>query len=204
MNRPTFSRWLRETQLILATHNAGKLAEITPLFAPHGISVVSSGQLGLAAPEETGSSFIANATLKARFAAGQLPALADDSGLVVPALGGAPGIFSARWADGSQDFYPAMRRVHAALATSRPVARRAVMVCALAIAWPDGAIVTVEGLAWGELVWPPRGGRGFGYDPVFLPDGHNRTYGEMTSEEKQAISHRADAFARLLSQCVAA
>jgi len=164
---------------------------------------VSAGELGLEEPEETGVTFAANAELKARAAAlgSGLPALSDDSGLAVHALGGAPGIQSARWAEtaAGRDFRAAMERVEAALAGKAD--RTAHFVCALALAWPDGHVETFEGRVDGTLVWPPRGEKGFGYDPVFRPDGHEITFGEMDPDDKHAISHRADAFARLVAAC---
>ena len=196
MNR----RRLEEGRLIVASHNPGKVAEITDLLGPFGIGAVAAGSLGLPEPEETGTTFAANAVLKANAAlAGGLPALADDSGLAVHALGGAPGIFSARWAGPSRDFGVAMARVHAELG-DRP--RGAEFVCVLALAWPDGHIETFEGRTAGRLVWPPRGVRGFGYDPIFVADGHELTFGEMEPEAKHAISHRARAFAQLVDGCL--
>ena len=188
--------------LVVASHNAGKVREITELLVPFGIRTVSVASLGLAEPEETEASFAGNARLKALAAAqaAGLPALADDSGLCVAALGGAPGIFSARWGGPSRDFLAGARRIEAALArlgATRTRDRSAWFVCALALAWPDGQAVVHEGRIDGHLVWPPRGTRGFGYDPVFVPHGDQRTFGEMPPEEKDAISHRAQAFADL-------
>ncbi len=190
------------TRLLAATHNAGKAAEIAALLAPCGIETVSAAALGLAAPEETGADFRANAALKARAAAGAagLAALADDSGLSVAALGGAPGIHSARWAGPGRDFAAAMTRVEAAIPAG--ARRDAAFVCALALAWPDGHCETFEGRVDGRLVWPPRGGNGFGYDPVFVPAGGSATFGEMAPEDKHAISHRQAAFARLVAACL--
>ncbi len=193
-------------RLVVATHNPGKLAEIAALLRPFVRDVVPAGALGLPEPEETGASFAANAELKARAAAAGagLPALADDSGLAVPALGGAPGIHSARWAGPGRDFRAAMERVERELAARGPdVDRRARFVCALALAWPDGHCETFLGQVAGRLVWPPRGERGFGYDPVFVPDGHDITFGEMEPAAKHAMSHRADAFRRLVAACFA-
>ena len=190
-------------RLVIATHNAGKLREIAELLGPYVPSIVSAGQLGLPEPEETGTSFIENAELKARAAAaaGHV-ALADDSGLVVPALGGDPGIYSARWAGPGKDFALAMRKVEDGLAAGGASAdRRAYFVCALSLAWPDGHVETVEGRCWGTLVWPPRGEKGFGYDPAFQPDGHGITFGEMDPAQKHAMSHRADAFRQLVERC---
>jgi XTP/dITP diphosphohydrolase len=196
-------RLVRPSRLVIATHNAGKLREIAALLAPLGIETVGAGALGLPEPEETGDTFEANAELKARAAAmaSGLPALADDSGLVVPALGGAPGIYAARWAGPTKDFAHAMRRVEDGLAGNPD--RRAHFVAVLSLAWPDGHVETFRGEAHGRLVWPPRGERGFGYDPIFVHDGHALTYGEMDPEEKHRISHRAVAFARLLDACLA-
>lgn len=189
---------------MIASHNPGKLREIADLLAPHGLSVVSAGDLGLGEPEETGASFDANARLKAlaATAGAGLPALADDSGLAVAALDGRPGIYSARWAGPERDFAVAMSRVEEELAAQSD--RRAHFVCVLALAWPDGRCETFEGRIDGQLVWPPRGDRGFGYDPMFLPDGHDLTFGQMDPTLKHAISHRARAFeAFLAAQLVA-
>lgn len=190
------------SKLIIASHNPGKLREIADLLSPLGIDVVSAGALGLPEPEETGDTFEANAELKALAAAtaSGLPALADDSGLVVPALDGAPGIYSARWAGPAKDFAQAMRRVEDGLAGKSD--RRAHFVAVLSLAWPDGHVETFRGEAHGALVWPPRGTRGFGYDPIFVHAGHALTYGEMDPAEKHRISHRAVAFAKLLDACL--
>jgi XTP/dITP diphosphohydrolase len=201
--------------LVIATHNPGKLAELRDLLAPFGIAAASAGELGLAEPEETGSSFRENARLKAAAAAAaaQRPAFADDSGLAVDALDGAPGIHSARWAGPAKDFAAAMRRIEDELsrrAAMRPDQRKAHFVCALCVAWPDRHVEEFEGRVDGTLVWPPRGAAGFGYDPIFLPDGHARTFGEMTSDEKHGLpplgsglSHRARAFRQLAEACLA-
>jgi XTP/dITP diphosphohydrolase len=188
-------------RLIVASHNEGKVAEITALLAPLGLEVLSAGALGLDEPEETGTTFVENAELKARAAAtaAGLPALADDSGLAVAALDGAPGIHSARWAGPARDFAAAMRRVENGIAGRDD--RGARFICALSLCWPDGHCETFEGLVAGALVWPPRGDRGFGYDPVFLPAGGTRTFGEMEPGAKHAISHRADAFRQLIAAC---
>lgn len=194
------SRKLAPGKLVIASHNKGKIREIAELLGPAGIEPVSAGELGLPEPEETGTTFIANAELKARLAAdlSGLPALADDSGLCVEALGGDPGIFSARWAGETKDFGLAMRLVHDKLAEKGPEAGRdAHFVCALAVAWPDGHIESFEGRVDGLIVWPPRGEKGFGYDPIFQPLGREETFAEIEPAEKHAISHRADAFARL-------
>jgi len=188
-------------RLVVASHNQGKVEEISALLAPFAIDAVSAGTLGLAEPEETGTSFEANAALKAKAAADAsgLPAIADDSGLVIPALGGAPGIYSARWAGASKDFGFAMKRVHAELGDRDRSAR---FVAVLALAWPDGSLELFRGEAPGRLVWPPRGERGFGYDPMFVPLGGSQTFGEMEPAEKHKISHRAHAFAKLVEGCL--
>lgn len=201
-------------QLVIATHNPGKLAEMRELLAPYGIDAVSAGELGLAEPDETGDSFRANARIKAWAAANAAarPAFADDSGLVVDALNGAPGIYSARWAGENKDFVAAMTRIERLLqegGATTPQSRRAHFVSALCVAWPDGHVEEVEAEASGTLVWPPRGSTGFGYDPAFLPDGHQRTFGEMSSIEKHGLpplglglSHRARAFVKLAELCL--
>ncbi|MBI5163915.1 MAG: RdgB/HAM1 family non-canonical purine NTP pyrophosphatase [Magnetospirillum sp.] len=195
------SRRFTTGRLVIASHNAGKVAEIADLLGPYGADVVSAGDLGLGEPEETGETFVANAELKALAAAqaSGLPALADDSGLAVDALDGAPGIYSARWAGPNKDFQRAMRKVYDALAGAAN--NRARFVCALALAWPDGHCVTVEGVVEGAIVWPPRGSHGFGYDPIFQPTGYLRTFGEMEPHQKHGISHRADAFRKLVETC---
>lgn len=188
-------------RLVIATHNQGKVEEITALLSRFAVGAVSAGALGLPEPEETGDSFEANAVLKATAAvsASGLPALADDSGLVVPALGGAPGIHSARWAGPAKDFRLAMTRVQREL---RDCDRSAFFVAVLALAWPDGGVEWFRGEVAGHLVWPPRGERGFGYDPMFVPaDGGAQTFGEMDPAEKHQISHRARAFAKLAEAC---
>ncbi len=203
-------------KVIIATHNAGKLREMRELLAPYGIEAISAGELGLGEPDETGDDFISNAVIKAEAAAhaAKLPAFADDSGLCADALGGAPGIYSARWAGESKDFDAAMALINEKLEAVGAVtdaARRGHFVSALAIAWPDGHLETFEGKVFGTLIWPPRGTAGFGYDPMFLPDGHTRTFGEMTSDEKhglpadgsEALSHRARAFQMLAKACLA-
>jgi XTP/dITP diphosphohydrolase len=197
-------RRLTGDRLVIATHNRGKLVEMSELLAPFGIAALGAGALGLPEPEETGQSFEENAALKARAAAeaSALPALADDSGLVVPALGGAPGIYSARWAGPDKDFAAAMRRVEADLAGKSD--RRAFFVAVLALAWPDGHIESFRGEVHGGLVWPPRGLRGFGYDPMFLPAGSAETFGEMEPAAKHLVSHRAVAFRRLAAACFGA
>ena len=201
-------------RVVIATHNPGKLAEMRELLAPYGIKAVSAGELGLPEPAETGTTFAANARIKAEAAAqaSGLAALADDSGLAVEALGGAPGIYSARWGGPEKDFAAAMGRVDAALrerGATDPRQRRAQFVCALCIAWPDGHLEEVEASVDGTLVWPPRGDKGFGYDAMFLPEGLDRTFGEISSEEKhglpprgRGLSHRARAFLTLAERCL--
>ena len=201
-------------QLVIATHNPGKLAEMRELLSPHGVEVISATELGLPEPEETGDSFAANAKIKAAAAAtvAKLPAFADDSGLVVEALDGAPGIYSARWAGPSKDFNAAMSRIERLLderGATEPAQRKAHFVSALCVAWPDGHVEEVEARVDGTLIWPPRGSSGFGYDPMFLPDGHDRSFGEMSSIEKhglpplgKGLSHRARAFVKLAERCL--
>lgn len=188
-------------RLVVASHNPGKVREINELLAPFGVEAVSAGELNLPEPEETETTFVGNAVLKARAAAeaSGLPALSDDSGLAVSALDGAPGIYSARWAGPGKDFQVAMERVHREMGAAAD--RRAHFVCALCLAWPDGHVETFEGKVNGELVWPPRGTRGFGYDPMFVPGGYDITFGEMEPEKKHAMSHRARAFAQLVEAC---
>ncbi|NQU62598.1 MAG: RdgB/HAM1 family non-canonical purine NTP pyrophosphatase [Rhodospirillales bacterium] len=200
-------RRFKEPRLVIASHNPGKVAEIGELLHPFGIGVVSAADLGLPEPEETGSTFAANAEIKARAAAkaSGIPALADDSGLAVTALGDEPGIHSARWAGPDKDFQKAMHDVEEALSGSED--RSAKFVCALALCWPDngdgGHLEIFEGTVEGALVWPPRGSHGFGYDPVFIANGHDVTFGEMAPDKKHRISHRADAFRKLVDGCFA-
>ena len=195
----------RPDRLVIATHNDGKLREIRALLAPLGIACVGAAELDLPEPEETGVTFVDNAELKARQAAdlSGLPALADDSGLAVDALHGRPGIFSARWAEdeaGTRDFMRAMERVWGEIEAAGPDAGHdAHFACALSLAWPDGDIESFEGRVDGTLVWPPRGDRGFGYDPMFVATGTDRTFGEIDPDEKHRISHRADAFRKLVA-----
>ena len=188
-------------RLVIASHNEGKVEEISELLAPFGIQAVPAAALGIPEPEETGDSFETNAALKAMAAAeaSGLPAIADDSGLVVPALGGAPGIYSARWAGPAKDFRVAMARVQRELDDRD---RSATFVAVLVLAWPDGEIELFRGDVAGRLVWPPRGERGFGYDPIFVPEGGAETFGEMEPAEKHKISHRACAFAKLVDGCL--
>jgi XTP/dITP diphosphohydrolase len=199
---------------VIATHNAGKLAEMRELLAPFQIEAISAGEMGLSEPDETGTTFRDNARIKARAAAdaSAMPAFADDSGLVVDALGGAPGIHSARWAGADRNFARAMQEIEDKLrakGANAPESRKAHFVSALCVAWPDGHLEEFEDRVDGTLVWPPRGDKGFGYDPMFLPDGHARTFGEMTSEEKHGLpprglglSHRARAFVKLAEACL--
>jgi len=192
-------------KLVIATHNGGKLREIRELLAPFGIQCVGAAELDLPEPEETGVTFVDNAELKARASAdlSGLPALADDSGLAVDALHGRPGIHSARWAEdeaGNRDFGKAMERVWTEVEAAGPEGGRdAHFVCALSLAWPDGSIESFEGKVHGTLVWPPRGTNGFGYDAMFVANGDTRTFGELDPAEKHAVSHRAEAFRRLVA-----
>jgi XTP/dITP diphosphohydrolase len=202
-------------RLVVATHNSGKLKEMRELLMPFGIDAVSAGELGLPEPAENGPTFKENARIKARAAAtaSGLPAFADDSGLTVDALGGAPGIYSARWAGPAKDFRRAMQAVEDKLRERGAHARgqrNAQFVCALCLAWPDGHLEEFDAAVHGTLVWPPRGDKGFGYDPMFLPDGHALTFGEMTNTEKhglppagKGLSHRARAFLKLAEACLA-
>ncbi|AYF02601.1 RdgB/HAM1 family non-canonical purine NTP pyrophosphatase [Paracoccus yeei] len=195
-------RRLAEKRLLVATHNRGKLDEIRAMMAPHGIEVTSAGDMGLPEPAETESSFIGNARIKARAAmqATGLPVLADDSGITVDGLDGAPGVYTADWAEtpNGRDFMQAMARTWNELEARKvPEPRTAQFRATLILLWPDGHEEIFEGVAPGRLVWPPRGVQGHGYDPIFVPDGHDLTYAEMTPEQKNAISHRARAFALL-------
>ena len=201
-------RLVAGTRLVVASHNPGKVREILELVAPHGLRVVSAEELGLPEPEETGTTFAANATLKAQAAAkaAGLPALADDSGVEVAALDGAPGIYSARWAGPAKDFSVAMRRVEQELQArgawepgAKPEANFTAVLC---LAWPDGKTAVFEGRVDGHLVWPPRGSKGFGYDPMFVPEGHDLTFGEMEPNTKHELSHRARAFRRFARACL--
>jgi XTP/dITP diphosphohydrolase len=201
-------------RLVIATHNPGKLAEMRELLAPYGIGVLSAGELSLQEPDETGMTFRDNARIKADAAAKAtgLPAFADDSGLAVDALDGAPGIYSARWAGPDKNFFGAMETIEDKLrerGANAPERRKAHFVSALCVAWPDGHVEEFEARVDGVLVWPPRGDKGFGYDPMFLPDGHDRTFGEISSDEKhdlpprgKGLSHRARAFLKLAEACL--
>ncbi|MBY6128696.1 RdgB/HAM1 family non-canonical purine NTP pyrophosphatase [Qipengyuania aquimaris] len=204
------TRRIGSGSLVIATHNEGKLKEISALLAPHGVKCISAGSLGLPEPAETGTTFVENALIKARAAAeaSGLPALADDSGLSVDALDGRPGVYTADWAerqwfegDPGRDWYMAMGKVEGMLQQKgADVDRSCAFHCVLAIAWPDGEQAVYEGTAPGTLTWPPRGEMGFGYDPVFVPKGRKQTFAEIDPEEKHAISHRADAFAKLTAE----
>jgi len=191
----------RGAQLVLASHNPGKLVELTDLLRPHGVAVISAGALGLPEPVEDAPDFFGNARIKALAAtrASGLPALADDSGFCVAALRGAPGVHSARWAGEAKDFAAAMARVHREMADAED--RRAWFVAALCLAWPDQHTETFVGRIDGTTTWPPRGAKGFGYDPMFVPDGCAITFGEMDAAEKHRVSHRARAFAQMLAAC---
>ena len=196
-------RLFTEDKLVIATHNDGKMREIEALFAGFDFTILSAKGLGLIEPDETEHSFIGNAVLKARAAAlaSNTAALADDSGLSVAALDGAPGVYSARWAGPNRNFNIAMKAVEEALLRTQSDDTRAEFICALALVWPDGHEVSVEGKIQGTLKFPARGTLGFGYDPIFQPCGHNISFGEMDPDAKHAISHRADAFAKLISRC---
>ena len=192
-------RRLQPGRLVAATHNKGKVAELKDLFEPLGFDVVSAGELGLPEPDETEFTFVGNALLKARAAAEATgaPALSDDSGIAVEALGGMPGVFTADWAGEPRDFYRAMEKVERELQAIGAKNRRAKFVCVLAVVWPDGHEEVFEGEVHGTLTWPPRGTMGFGFDPVFVPEGRTETFAELTPAEKHAMSHRADAFKKL-------
>lgn len=196
----------RGERLVVASHNPGKIREIGDLIRPFGCEAISAGTLGVSEPEETETTFIGNARLKALHSAlaTGLPALSDDSGLEVEALLGAPGIYSARWAGADKDFALAMQKVHHGCVERKAwtaTGPRANFTCALCIAWPDGATRVFEGKVFGRLVWPPRGNKGFGYDPMFLADGEALTFGEMEPDAKHAISHRARAFKLFVEAC---
>jgi XTP/dITP diphosphohydrolase len=193
----------RGDRLVVASHNPGKVREIDELVAPYGLCTIGAAELNLPEPEETGSTFAENALLKAKAAASasRLPALSDDSGLCVAALNGAPGIHSARWAGPRRDFFEAMKRVERELGGNPD--KRAFFVCVLALALPDGAAETFEGRVYGTLTFPPRGERGFGYDPIFIPEGQRFTFGEMDPAKKHAMSHRARAFGEFVAKVLA-
>jgi len=195
------TRLFTEDRLVIASHNTGKVREIAALLEPFGVDVASAASMDLPEPEETGDTFIDNAVIKAQASAqaSGMPALSDDSGLCVDVLGGAPGVFSARWAGPDKDFDVAMQKVMEATADFETC--KAHFVCALALCWPDGRTETFEGYVHGQLVWPPRGNQGFGYDPMFEPEGHPLTFGEMDPAKKTAMSHRSDAFRKLVARC---
>jgi XTP/dITP diphosphohydrolase len=200
-------RLARGDRLVVATHNRGKLEEIAALLAPHGVTATGAADLGLAEPAETEETFVGNARIKAHAAARAtgLPALADDSGIEVAALGGAPGVHTADWAETptGRDFGKAMRRTWEALeAADAPQPRRAAFRCTLVLAWPDGTDAVFEGKMDGRIVWPMRGTQGHGYDPIFEPEGYTQTFGEMDRWEKNRISHRADAFRKFVAGCL--
>ena len=197
------SRKFMEKLLVVASHNEGKVREIRDLLTPFGLELNSARELFLSEPEETGETFRANAELKALAAAKASghPALADDSGLCVEALNGQPGIYSARWAGPQKDFDFAMEKIRLGLIEEGTLDTRAYFICGLALAWPDGHVEYFEGRVDGELTWPPRGDKGFGYDPMFVPNGYEETFGEMDPEKKHAMSHRADAFRQLVDAC---
>ena len=197
------ARRFDQKKLVIASHNAGKVREIGALLEPFDVDVVSAGTLDLDEPEETGETFVDNALLKAHAAAkaSGLPALADDSGLSVWALSGAPGIYSARWAGPDKDFNVAMNKVEELMRGAED--RTAAFICALALAWPDGHAEVFEGSVSGEITWPPRGDKGFGYDPIFVADGETQTFAEIAPARKHAMSHRADAFNQLVAACFA-
>ena len=195
------ARLFDHDRLVIASHNPGKVSEIADLMRPFVVEVISAADLNLDEPEETGTTFADNALLKAHAAAkaAKLPALADDSGLAVNALAGAPGVYSARWAGADKDFMVAMEKVEELLRGSED--RSSMFVCALALAWPDGHADVFEGFVEGEITWPPRGEKGFGYDPIFTADGEDITFAEMEPAQKHTMSHRADAFQKLVSAC---
>ncbi|MDP7600173.1 MAG: RdgB/HAM1 family non-canonical purine NTP pyrophosphatase [Rhodospirillales bacterium] len=203
------ARKFTEKKLVIASHNPGKVNEINNLLSPFGVEVVSAGELGLQEPVEDGDTFCVNAELKARATAkgADLPALADDSGLVVPVLDGDPGIYSARWAENptgsDKDFDYAMNKVRQAIETKgiNPEGQNAYFTCSLSLCWPDQQVETLEGRVNGSLTFPPRGEKGFGYDPIFVPINYQLTFGEMDQNEKHRISHRADAFNKLVTLC---
>lgn len=188
-------------KLVIASHNEGKVREINELLAPFGVQAISAGSLGLPEPVEDGDTFIANAEIKALAAAtaSGLPALSDDSGLEVAALGGEPGIYSARWAGPDKDFNIAMKDVHTKMAGADD--KSANFTCALTLAWPDGHMESFEGKVFGTITWPMRGDKGFGFDPIFIPSGFTQTFAEMEPIAKHAMSHRADAFKQLIDAC---
>ena len=196
-------RRFTEDKIVVASHNLGKVREIRELLKPFSVETMSAGELNLDEPDETETTFRGNAILKAKAAAeaSQLPALSDDSGLCVDAIGGDPGIFSARWAGPRKDFSIAMAKVHEALEALGDVQHDAHFTCALCLAWPDDHVEVFEGYVHGTIVWPPKGDKGFGYDPIFVPNGFDLTFGEMDPDQKHAMSHRADAFGQMIHAC---
>jgi XTP/dITP diphosphohydrolase len=196
------TRTFTEDRLVVASHNKGKVSEIAALMAPYAIDVISAVDINLPEPEEDGENYIANATIKARAAAiaSGLPALSDDSGFEVMAINRDPGLYSARWAGPDKDFSLAMAKVYAAVEASGSNDRNCRFVCALALCWPDGVCVTTEGYVDGQFIWPPRGDKGFGYDPVFQPNGYDQSFGEVDQDWKHSVSHRAKAFEQLIAQ----
>ena len=199
-NRQTIENHHSISSIVIASHNLGKVSEMRELLSPYVGKVYSAADLSLPEPEETGSTFVENSELKARMAtkSSGLPALADDSGLVVPSLGGAPGIYSSRWSGANKDFDSAMKKIEARLKGIED--RRAFFVCALSLSWPNGHIETAEGKILGKIIWPPKGDKGFGYAPIFLPNGYKISFGEMEPEKKHKISHRAKAFKKLTAE----
>ena len=197
------TRVFTEDRLVVASHNKGKVREITALMAPYVIEVISAADLQLPEPKEDGDSYIANATIKAHAAAiaSGLPALSDDSGFEVMAINRDPGLYSARWAGPDKDFSVAMAKVNDTVEASGNADRNCRFVCALALCWPDGVCVTTEGYVDGQFIWPPRGNKGFGYDPVFQPNGYDLSFGEDDQDWKHSVSHRAKAFEQLIAQC---
>lgn len=203
MTLPVEQHQFTDEKILVASHNPGKVREIQDLLRPFDVVAISAAELGLEAPEETGRTFTENALIKAYAAAKQcgFASLSDDSGLCVEALDGEPGIHSARWAGAERDFNLAMAKVHAELEKTAVDNRRAYFVCALCLVWPEGKAETFEGRVYGTLIWPPRGDNGFGYDPMFVPEGHHITFGEMEPDKKHAMSHRARAFEQLIDAC---
>ncbi len=203
MTLPVEQHQFTDEKILVASHNPGKVREIQDLLRPFDVEAISAAKLGLEEPEETGRTFTENALIKAYAAAKQcgFASLSDDSGLCVEALDGEPGIHSARWAGAERDFNLAMAKVHAELEKTAVDNRRAYFVCALCLVWPEGKAETFEGRVYGTLIWPPRGDKGFGYDPMFVPEGHHITFGEMEPDEKHAMSHRARAFEQLTDAC---
>ena len=197
------TRKFTDNYLLIASHNQGKIEEISRLLSPYGIKTTNAIKCNLVEPEETGKTFLENAQLKAKIASqtSMIPALSDDSGLVVDALGGDPGIYSARWAKEEKTFLGAMRKIESELNKIPHASRCASFICAMTLAWPDGHNESFEGKIVGNIIFPPRGHKGFGYDSIFIPQGHHLTFGEMNPQDKQHISHRTDAFTQLVVTC---